>query len=364
MTKILFLIPSLGGGGAEVQAIRLANFLDRRRFEVSVATVRSGGEFESALDTNISLHVLPQTTSTNVAKRLVSNANSLRKIIQKHKPDVVYSTLSAPNLIAALSHISLLKRPRLIMSLQNVPSMLYRKSPKLRWADRLSLLRAHRVIVPSEGIATELKNQIPLIAKRIIVVPNVGMQENQVSERENELDEFKIVSVGRFVAQKNFGLLLDAFALAAKKISATLTMYGEGEQRLALTKRIVELDISDKVSLPGIHNNLSAALVEADLFVLTSHYEGFGNVLIEAMACGVPVIAVDCPYGPAEIITHGVNGILVKPHAETIAAEIVALARSPERLTTLGAAAQERATAFAPNKIMPIFEELFDRINH
>jgi glycosyltransferase involved in cell wall biosynthesis len=120
-----------------------------------------------------------------------------------------------------------------------------------------------------------------------------------------------IVATGRLAPQKNFPLLLQAFALLRRQRPARLLILGEGRLRPQLEALIAELGLGEDVALPGFVTNPYAAFARASLFVLSSDYEGLGNVLIEAMACGCPVVSTNCPSGPAEILEGGRLGELV-----------------------------------------------------
>jgi glycosyltransferase involved in cell wall biosynthesis len=120
-----------------------------------------------------------------------------------------------------------------------------------------------------------------------------------------------IITVGRLVYQKDHDTLLRAFALARSRLDASLVLVGQGPLQDELTTLARELGISDRVIFAGWQQNPFAWMANADLFVLSSRFEGFGNVVIEAMACGLPVVSTDCPSGPSEILANGDAGILV-----------------------------------------------------
>ncbi|PVR98801.1 hypothetical protein C4663_23105, partial [Salmonella enterica subsp. enterica serovar Give] len=128
-----------------------------------------------------------------------------------------------------------------------------------------------------------------------------------------------IVALGRLVPQKGFDLLIDAFALVGPQLpEARLEIWGAGPEEARLRAQIARLGLADRVSLPGQTTHAADVLSSATVVALSSRVEGFPNVLLEAMALGRPVVALDCRYGPAEIIRHGVDGLLVtsrEPHA-------------------------------------------------
>nr|WP_241878977.1 glycosyltransferase [Psychrobacter sp. PraFG1]UNK05619.1 glycosyltransferase [Psychrobacter sp. PraFG1] len=132
-----------------------------------------------------------------------------------------------------------------------------------------------------------------------------------------------VLAVGRLTHQKDFATLIHAFKKVLKNKACNLIILGEGELRCELEKLIKDLNLQDNVQLPGFVNNPYAWMSKADLFVLSSIYEGFGNVLVEAMACGTPVVSTDCPSGPSEILENGRWGSLVPTNDPDSLAEAI-----------------------------------------
>ncbi len=184
---------------------------------------------------------------------------------------------------------------------------------------------------------------------RAVVIPNPCVPIEQT--RRPAGDGSRIIAVGRLVRQKGFDLLLQAFArLAADAPDATLTIFGDGPERRALEKQARALRIDDRVSLPGTTPSPGAWLAAGDIFVLSSRFEGFPNVLVEALAAGFAAIAFDCPWGPSDILTDQQNGLLVPPE------DVDALARALLRLTrdaALRSALRKAAPAAADRYALP-----------
>jgi glycosyltransferase involved in cell wall biosynthesis len=167
------------------------------------------------------------------------------------------------------------------------------------------------------------------------------------------------VSAGRLAEAKNYPLLIDALARLRARVPARLFILGAGELESELRALVRSRHLDDAVVFGGFQRNPWKYMARADVFVLTSHYEGFGNVLVEAMACGTPVIATSSP-GTREIITDGVDGLLVDRHdaGEVAAAIERVLSDSPLR-ARLAAAGQERAKQFALPAIVATYNQLF-----
>lgn len=194
-----------------------------------------------------------------------------------------------------------------------------------QWLARLPLIgqvyaRADVVLAVSDGVADDLSAVTGLARSRIATVYNPVIKSD-LAARAGEAAPHPwladggaapvIVATGRLAPQKNFPLLLQAFALLRRQRPARLLILGEGRLRPQLEALIAELGLGEDVALPGFVTNPYAAFARASLFVLSSDYEGLGNVLIEAMACGCPVVSTDCPSGPAEILEGGRLGELV-----------------------------------------------------
>jgi glycosyltransferase involved in cell wall biosynthesis len=172
-----------------------------------------------------------------------------------------------------------------------------------------------------------------------------------------------VVAFGRLISRKGFDDLLKAFRIVRDKMKSRLIIIGDGEEHNNLQNLSYSLSLEDDVTLTGYLDNPYEILSSADVFVLSSRWEGFGNVIIEAMACGVPVISTDCPYGPNEIITHGVNGLLVPVgDVQAMAEAIVTLLRDRALRTSLAEAGRKRAQDFSVDKMVAEYEKVFERV--
>jgi glycosyltransferase involved in cell wall biosynthesis/SAM-dependent methyltransferase len=362
--SVLFFASRLGGGGAEMHLLRVMNHLDRRRFRVSLAVTRPAGPLMSALAADVKLHVLPTGGRDSTTLRMARAVMPLRRLIRQERPDIVCSMMDQANIVNVLASRGVNPRPKVVLGVQTPPSIAF----SFRWhpVGRMTLAliprlypRADRIITLSKGVAGDLAALSPRAEERITTIYNAGVEESVMERASEPLAEGErpagvplIVACGRLKALKGFKYLIDALALVRQRVPAELWIVGEGEERANLERQAARLGLGDSVRLLGFQSNPFKYMAAADLFVLSSLFEGFGNVIVEAMACGAPVVAADCPYGPAEIISDGETGLLVPPADAGRLAEAIlrVLTDEPlrERLRRAGA---ERARDFHAERI-------------
>jgi glycosyltransferase involved in cell wall biosynthesis len=353
--RIALVISSLGAGGAERVMITLANYWAARSRAVTLLTFAApGSQPYYALDPRVTLRNLDVVASN---RRLCSLRQSLRRVfalrraLRSIEPDVVISFLAKINIITVLATRGL--DVGVIVSERNNPERQV-VNPIWRWL-RLRLYGvADRLVTPSRGVLTSLP---VAIRGRGRVIPNPVDLPNSSPVRR---DSRTLVAVGRLDEQKGFDLLLPAFArIADRHPEWRLVIWGDGELRTELEALRDRLGLTDCVQLPGVTERPGQWVDDAALFVLSSRYESFGNVITEAMAAGLPVIATDCPWGPGEIVQHGVDGWLVPPE------DIAALAQGLDLLmgdaalrARLAAAARRSVRRFGRARVMALWDEL------
>jgi GalNAc-alpha-(1->4)-GalNAc-alpha-(1->3)-diNAcBac-PP-undecaprenol alpha-1,4-N-acetyl-D-galactosaminyltransferase len=367
--RITIIIASLFGGGAERAALLLAEGLNARGYQVSFITI-----FPDSRDfyqispqvTRISLGI--DGRSPNAIAAIFNNIYRLgiiRQTISSLQPDVIISFLYQTNVLTLLA--SLGSKCPIIVCEQNNPqsSQIHPIWNRLRtWIYPL----ANKVVSTSKGVDAYFSWLSPAKRKVIynpLAVELQNLQEALIPAGLNPETKW-LIAMGRLTEQKGFDILLQAFArIAAQYPDWQLAILGEGELRVELEQLQQELGLQARVVMPGLIPNPFPLMQmpQAQLFVLSSRYEGFGNVIIEAMACELPVIATNCPSGPSEIISHDVNGLLV-PNKD-----IIALAKAIEELICdeqkrkfLANNASKVIERFSVEKIIKMWEELFDRV--
>ncbi len=288
----------------------------------------------------------------SLLKRNVSRIKKLRKIVKENKPDVLISFLAEPNFRNILACRGL--KTKTILSVRNDPNKEY--------GSKLTRFLAKSLFKKADGMVFQTEDARAWFPKKIqrksIVLFN---QVNPVFYEQKFSGERKhIVTVGRLMKQKNHELLIRAFAAIHKEIADDLCIYGEGELREPLQSLIDQLGVQDRVHLLGAKNEIEKEIAGARLFVLPSDHEGMPNVLLEAMALGLPCISTDCPCGgPRALIQDGENGWLTSVgNVEEMSKAIKeALSLSKEERDRVGKNASVTAEQFQPEKIFKQWEE-------
>lgn len=195
--------------------------------------------------------------------------------------------------------------------------------------------------------------------------PSLLAERGMGGEANPLLKKLTLITAGRLIHTKGFDLLIRAFAMCAEVHPqwCLRIVGGDGDQKDALESLANTLGIADRVAFGGKSTNIVEEFVKADLFVLPSRYEGFPNTLLEAMACGLPVIAADCPSGPRDMVQHGVNGLLVPPeNVDALAAALDELMSDAGKRVSLGNHALDVRERFSLEKIMEEWNAIIEKV--
>jgi glycosyltransferase involved in cell wall biosynthesis len=225
------------------------------------------------------------------------------------------------------------------------------------WAWKTLAPRAAAIVLQTEAIRASYP---PAIAARAEVIPNPVAIPPPLKQPH---DGLMLVAVGRLTEQKGFDLLVHAFATLAGEVPEwRLTIFGDGPERPALERLVADRGLSDRINLPGTSANHGDWIGLADAFVLPSRYEGFPNVLVEAMMAGLPVVAFDCDFGPAEIVTNDVNGLLIPAgDVEALILNLRNILKVNRLRDRLGVAARTSAAQFATEHVVLKWDSLANR---
>lgn len=303
----------------------------RPDLNIDLVVAVSGGEFIDQLPESVNLIDLG-TTFDFRTKSLIKFVPKVRQYLKTYQPKTVLSCLPAFNFLTLLSSLGLGGKTRFflaehsrpyekwLMQEEETPQRPSGLLPKLASPlMQLTYPRAQAIITVSQGIAEELSHTLKASYSAIKVIYNPVVDNKTSLKAQAPLDHSWLtpgqppvfVAVGRLVKQKDYPALIRAFAKLRQKHSAKLIILGEGNLRSQLEKLVRQLDLEGDISLAGFVENPYAYMSRARALVLSSVWETFGVVLVEALACGCPVISTDCDYGPREILQEGKYGTLV-----------------------------------------------------
>ncbi|MGK7887259.1 MAG: glycosyltransferase family 4 protein [Crocosphaera sp.] len=363
--RLTLVISSLSSGGAERVMSIMANYWVSKSpaWDITILTFDDGSQ-PPFYDLDSRISHIPLALAKNSANKVIGLWNNLqrisklRKAIYETNPNVIISFMTTTNVLTLLAKQGL--DIPIIISERSVPAYninkLYRK---LQW---WIYPTANGIVVQTKGVANYFTHQW---IKRINIIPNPVLLPKQVnSSSERLLPKFSIIAMGRLEEEKRFDLLLKAFATVKESYPKwSLTILGEGSLRSELECLSQGLGIAHSVHLLGRVKNPNEYLKQADIFVMSSRFEGFPNALCEAMACGLPVISTDCPNGPREIIRDGIDGILVlNQNLEALAEGMISLVSDQKERQKLGNAAKEVTQRLSLDKIMGMWENLLNEI--
>lgn len=386
---MLLLLSSLHGGGAERVAVHLMNRLDPQRFDVKMGLLRAAGPYVEEVDMARVL-VAPdgekhfnydgpnsaQYTPGKVIGSAVRAPLAFRRMIRETQADVVLSFLKGTNLLAWLSLLGLMgsRRPAWIAREgNNLISVIEEESPgPLAAKVSLGLTRkayrsADRVLAISEELKTCLEREFCLDPAKVSVIYN-PQDVSDISARAKEPLEGAprrpfIVTAGRLEYQKAHDVLIRAFAKSGLWHTHALVILGKGSRLAQLHALAAQLGVGAYVRFIGFVANPYAWIAQADLFVLASRWEGFGNVVAEALACNTPVLTTDCNFGPGEIVEPGVSGELVPvDDVDALAEKMSELIADPERRAAMARAGAERVKRFDIGAMTERYEALFEEL--
>ncbi|MGF9566480.1 glycosyltransferase [Neorhizobium sp. JUb45] len=364
--RLCFLVRGLDGGGAQRDAILLANELQKNGIDTAIVTLQSTGPLNALISPDVPVIDLGDGAKV----RLAFAGPAIRRLLVKGRPTGVVSAEAAPNALLAMASRFVPKRSRPWIILREAASPVQARLNDPYWQNRLAYRLAPKlypmadvVMTLTEGARTDLIQQFSVPAEKIV---NLGTNAVITPEIRAEIEGAirtpepgHIFSVGRLSPEKGFLTLIEAFALLRKQRPVKLTIVGEGAERQNLEAKIAELGVSGDVDLPGHHPHPIKALSRAALFVSSSSHEGLGNAIIEAMACGIPVVCTDAPHGPREILEGGRLGPLVSVGDAGALAE--AMARTLDDQTDINALRQ-RAMQFSVERAAQAFEDVLSRM--
>jgi glycosyltransferase involved in cell wall biosynthesis len=381
LESLALLIRALDGGGMQQSLLLLAGAFAAERTRIEVLCTDMRGEMGRRVPAGVGVRVLPRSSAiasrlamlravpgraTSLlpllapgTPRMLRRLPALASYLRERRPDALLSLGTQSNLTAILARELAAAPVRVVVSERNTLSVVVRnaRAPVRKAYPRLIRAlypRADAIVAISRGVAHDLAVRAALPEDRVTVVHN-GLDAAAVAEASMlavddpwlaKDDSPVVLGVGRLHRQKDFATLLRAFASVRQRRAARLAILGEGPERRALEKLARKLGVAGDVYMPGFVGNPASWMRRSAVFVLSSGWEGFGNVVLEALAAGCPVVSTDCPSGPREILAGGAYGRLVPVgDRAAMASAILATLAEPPPAARLQARAAEFSLA-------------------
>ena len=375
--KIIYIVRSLHSvGGIERTLSDKANWMVAHGHQVMFVTYMQGNDsIYFPLDKRVQLYDLACSTFSLYKHPVYSRYFHFRKlqktfrdrmktVMDDFSPDVVVVAIpSAEDFVWDL--IKIIQNAKIIieshvafdyflMGKSFTDRLLYVLYPPLKAIRRADLL----IALTEHDASCWRRKRI----KTIQVVPNpvtyYADRVNDVTKKEN-----RIIAVGRMASQKRFDRLVEAFSRISDKYPEWyIDIYGEGKLRYTLEELIKLKGLSGRVNIMNCVQDIYSEYKRSQFIVLSSDYEGFGLVIIEAMACGIPVVSTDCPFGPSDIIDNGETGLLAKMEIEDLADKMEWMMSHEKERVVMGENAYKQAAQYRKEVVMPLWEETYMRL--
>uniref|UniRef100_A0A7C4QSA3 Glycosyltransferase n=1 Tax=Schlesneria paludicola TaxID=360056 RepID=A0A7C4QSA3_9PLAN len=381
--RIAFVIGSLEPGGAERQVVELLKRLDRQRFQPLLYVLYRRGELETQVPADVPIAAFADPCRRQHPFWLwlgFLQLGTLAKILHlavwlgRCRPDVVCDrTLLATLLTAPAAWCQ--RIPRISAAVVDpAPELRFhfrQLRPLAQWFTRWAYASAARVVCNAEHLRQRLYAEFQLPEAQVVAIPNLLNGERippcpAEPRQRPDPARVELIAVGRLHPQKGYPVLLEALdeLVHHRRRPVYLTIVGQGRLAAELRQIVISRQLSEHVRFAGQVPNPCEWVVQADLFVLPSLFEGLPNALLEAVACGVPVIASDCPTGPREILDQGRWGTLVPPGDPRALAEAIdRFLAQPEVFREIAASARAAILQrHAPERIVPLWEHVLESV--
>ncbi|SEO84665.1 Glycosyltransferase involved in cell wall bisynthesis [Luteibacter sp. UNC138MFCol5.1] len=345
LKRIMLVLPDLRFGGAQRVMLELARRFLALGLSVHIVNLSGSGELIAEVPEAARYWAPKRTTVDAKAWLAVTSAFRLWRMLRRERPDAVLSTMTGTNIVTLAA--ARLARYAGTVVVREAASTL-NASKMMNWLMRVSYGRADRIVTVSEGVAADLA-LLGLPPDRLLAIPN-PIDANRIlglagSEPVPETRPY-IISVGRLTVQKDHSTLLDAYAKAGARKSHDLVIVGGGPESERLRAQVLAMGLQRAVHLTGPLENPYPLMRRAALFVLSSRWEGYPNVLLEAVTLGLPVVSTDCRSGPSELLAGGRFGRLAA------AGDSEALAQAiDDELATPSECGEELVRRHAPDAI-------------
>lgn len=377
--KILVLVNNLdsGTGTFTIQMLGL-----KKNFNIIVGALEHKHRLVKQMGVKIYYfsndisHINYYSLGLSLSLQLLKEIKWVNKIVNREHPQIILGTDLHSNLLAAIGKVFLRQNAKTILTTHvNLPAVIERKASGLLKQPLLLIgnyfySRADAVVCVSRGVAGAIRKLFSF-RREIITIPyglDAGSikikSRDRVSKDEDAIFKIKatkrIISIGRFDAQKDFSTLIRAFSLVKKKLEdVELLLLGDGYQRDELERLVQDLGLQSCIHFLGWKANVYPYIKRSDVFVLSSRYEGFGYVLLEAMFLGIPVVSTDAPFGPREVLDNGKYGILVPVgNVETMTKAIIKLLKDKAIYKQYSQKSRERIKSYTEEKMLNSYKNI------
>lgn len=371
--KIMFCIQGIfNSGGMERVLINRINYFKKfLKYQcIIITTDQKNRKIFYELDNEViheDLEVNYLLNSGNIVKRTITylakqreHKRKLKEIIKKYNPNIIISMGDADKYILPFIKGDI----KIVLEHHFEKYYLFKESRNLLYKikDYIFLKKEEQLLNKYDEflvLTEEDKKQYKNNKVKVINNP-LSFYSKEISKLENK----KIISIGRLLPQKGYDLLIEIWKrVAIRYPDWTLDIYGEGELRKELQEKINKYKLDNHIFLKGREKNIQKKYLEASIYVMSSRYEGFGMVLVEAQACGLPIVSFDCPCGPKDIINDGEDGFLCKfGNIDEMANKIIYLIENEEKRKEFGRKARENSLRFSEVKIMNQWKELLENL--
>ncbi len=337
--RIAVLIPTMAGGGAERVFLNLIKGFVREGVNVDLLLLDKEGSYVNEIPNEVRIIELE-------GGRVIKMVPSLIRYLKSAKPMSLLVAMNYVNVIAIIAKFIARSETKVVITEHNNRSIAASNnrgpiSSITKLLMKIFYPYADEIVAVSNGVADDLVDYASIARAKITTIYNPVITDELIEKSKESVDHewFNsnvpvVIGVGRLNKQKGFDVLIKAFELVRKEIKAKLIIFGEGEQRHELQNLIKNKNLGEDILLYGFVSNPYKYMRNANLYVLSSNFEGLPTVLIEALACDTPVISTDCPSGPQEILAGGKFGTIVEVgNSEELANAIVGHLRSDMDLT-------------------------------
>jgi len=360
---LVVYLPDFSGGGVERLHVELAPAFVAAGLRVTFLVHRRAGALLEVVPTPVRIVSLDAARPLAALPRLVA-------FLRRERPEFLLANMEHMHLVAIWAKLLSASPTRIIVVQHSALSQQARRSgmqfKALPFLYRRFLRRADAIVAVSNGVAREMEAICGLARDSVQVIYNGVVDMRLVTRAAAPVvhpyfdgKTVVVIAVGRLVSPKDHATLFRAFALAAQSRNLRLILLGDGPLKRELSSLATALGVADRIDMPGFVENPLAFISRSAVLVLSSRFEGFGNVLAEALACGVQTVSTDCPFGPAEILADGRFGRLTPVgDADAMAKAILVALDEPIDSALL----QSRASAFSTHACASAYLSLFDRL--